>query len=99
MDSNFNDLLLVWLVVLSALSVLFSWILVSALKEVLRRNDRLTMMLAVREAHGGKGADAARAQVATIKELSKKYDKAAMGSLDHQKPPDSLPHRMKQVTP
>jgi len=72
---------MIWSLVALGIMVLVLYALVVALRAALRRNERLTMMLAVREAHGGKGTDAARAHVATIKELNKKYADAAAAGL------------------
>ena len=96
-----QELFMIWSLVALGIMVLVLYALVVALRAALRRNERLTMMLAVREAHGGKGTDAARAHVATIKELNKKYADAAAAGLvppaEERKKKGSL--HLRQTTP
>jgi len=73
------DLIEIWVVVAAGMIVSMYWILVVALRTALRRNEYLATLIAVGNAHGGKGTDAARAQVAAVRELKKKSDKIAAG--------------------
>ena len=95
---DINGLLLIWMVVIAFVQFMFSAILMAGLLKTLRRNEYLTTLLAVGNAHGGKGTDAARAQVATVKELRKQNDKIAAGTIP-QKPPIRPGLRLKQTTP
>jgi MoxR-like ATPase len=95
---NEVGLLVIWSIVIMFVQVLFALVLVSGIRSLLRRNERLTLMLAVGNAHGGKGTEAARANVAAIKEMNKKADKVAAG----MKPSAEVPRRglrLKQSTP
>ena len=74
-----NVILMVWGIISSFCLLLFSGILMLGLLNALRRNEYLTSLIAVGKAHGGTGTDAARAQVATVKELRKQADKSAAG--------------------
>ena len=77
-----NSLFVIWMIVVVFIQFMFSGILVAGLLKALRRNEYLTSLLAVGHAHGGTGTDAARAQVATVKELRKQADKVAAGVTD-----------------
>jgi hypothetical protein len=93
-----DTVITVWLSVLLLLMALMVWALVAALKTVLRRNEYLTTLLAVGNSHGGKGTDAARAQVAAVRELKKRADKKAAGvPIPQKEPRPGL--RLKQTTP
>jgi len=92
-----DTILIVWMTITLFLLCMATWGLYQGLRQALRRNENLTMMLAVREAHGGKGTDAARAHVAALRELRKDKDKVAAGLTTPAPKPTGL--RMKQSTP
>ena len=77
-----DTLIVVWMLVTLLIMFLMSWAIVFGLRSALRRNEFLTSLLAVGHAHGGNGKDAARAQVAAVRELKKRADKASAGVLD-----------------
>ena len=79
------SLFLIWAVVVMMVQLMFSGVLVVGLIKLVRRNEYLTSLIAVAKAHGGRGTDAARAQVATLKELNKMPDKIAAGVTPPQK--------------
>ena len=92
-----ETLILVWMTVTLLMMALMVWAVVFALKSALRRNEYLTSLLAVGNAHGGRGTDAARAQVAAVKELRKEKDLIAVGTKAVKPAPAGL--RLKQTTP
>jgi len=95
-----EPVVLVWMSILLLLLTLMVWVVVQGLRSALRRNEFLTTLLAVGNAHGGKGSDAARAQVATVKELKKRSDKAydrVAAGIPQNTPRPGL--RLKQKTP
>lgn len=99
---DIQELFLIWSLVALGAVVLTLYAMVIALRSVLRRNERLTMMLAVREAHGGRGQDAARAHVATVKELTKKYADAKAAGVTpfaESKQPSKGSLHLRQTTP
>ena len=95
---DMSHLFAIWSCAAMGALLLVVYVVVVALRSSLRRNEKLTMMLAVREAHGGKGTDAARAHVAAIKGLTKPADLKMQGGIGSPiTKPKSL--TLRQTTP